>query len=80
MQICMRQADALLQRLESSRDLTRTIVHVDMDAFYAAVEMLDNPKLKTVPLAVGGNSMLVGVEIASMVISSSLCQCWSTLT
>ena len=30
----------------SHRDLSRTIVHVDMDMFYAAVEMRDNPKLR----------------------------------
>lgn len=38
--------DSLAKKLEQSRDLTRTIVHVDMDAFYAAVEMRDNPALK----------------------------------
>ena len=30
------------------RDLSQTIVHVDMDAYYAAVEMRDNPQLKYV--------------------------------
>ena len=39
--------------------MSRDIVHVDMDAFYAAVEMRDNPALKDVPMAVGGSSMLV---------------------
>jgi len=29
------------------------IIHVDMDCFYAAVEMRDNPSLKNVPIAVG---------------------------
>lgn len=45
--------------LERSRDLTRVIVHVDMDAFYAAVEMRDCPELKDKPMAVGSMSMLV---------------------
>jgi len=33
----------------------RKIIHVDMDCFYAAVEMRDNPELRKVPLAVGGS-------------------------
>lgn len=45
--------------LEKSRDLSRVIVHVDMDAFYAAVEMRDCPDLKDKPMAVGSMSMLV---------------------
>ncbi len=32
----------------------RKIIHVDMDCFYAAVEMRDNPALRDIPLAVGG--------------------------
>ena len=36
-----------------SRDLSQTIVHIDCDAFYAAVEELDRPQLKDVPMAVG---------------------------
>jgi DNA polymerase-4 len=33
----------------------RKIIHVDMDCFYAAVEMRDNPQYQQVPIAVGGN-------------------------
>uniref|UniRef100_S4RXM2 DNA polymerase kappa n=1 Tax=Petromyzon marinus TaxID=7757 RepID=S4RXM2_PETMA len=52
------QMDSLVERLEKSRDLNRTIVHVDMDMFYAAVEMRDFPELKDKPMAVGSMSML----------------------
>jgi DNA polymerase-4 len=32
----------------------KKIIHVDMDCFYAQVEMRDNPTLRNVPLAIGG--------------------------
>lgn len=34
----------------------KKFIHIDMDCFYAAVEMRDNPALASVPLAIGGNS------------------------
>ena len=51
-------ANDTVQELEQGRDLSRTIVHIDMDAFYAAVEMRDDPSLKSKPMAVGGSAML----------------------
>ena len=39
----------------------RKIIHVDMDCFFAAVEMRDNPKLRDIPLAIGGSAQRRGV-------------------
>jgi len=35
---------------------TRRIIHIDMDCFYAAVEMRERPELRDKPIAVGGSS------------------------
>uniref|UniRef100_A0A2H6N2B7 UmuC domain-containing protein n=1 Tax=Micrurus carvalhoi TaxID=3147026 RepID=A0A2H6N2B7_9SAUR len=52
------QMDKLAIELDQNRDLSCTIVHIDMDAFYAAVEMRDSPELRDKPIAVGSLSML----------------------
>ncbi|MCM2680261.1 DNA polymerase IV [Echinimonas agarilytica] len=40
---------------------SRKIIHIDMDCFFAAVEMRDFPELKNHPIAVGGSSDRRGV-------------------
>ncbi|KFK92353.1 MULTISPECIES: DNA polymerase IV [unclassified Serratia (in: enterobacteria)] len=39
----------------------RKIIHVDMDCFFAAVEMRDDPSLRDIPLAIGGSAERRGV-------------------
>jgi len=39
----------------------RKIIHVDMDCFFAAVEMRDDPSLRDIPIAIGGSHLQRGV-------------------
>ncbi|KAJ7346571.1 hypothetical protein DFH08DRAFT_868602 [Mycena albidolilacea] len=45
--------DQILHKLECQRDLSQTIVHFDLDSFFASVEVLNDPTLAGKPFAVG---------------------------
>jgi DNA polymerase-4 len=44
-----------MKKVSSKNTRAKKIIHVDMDCFYAAVEMRDFPEYRDIPLAVGGD-------------------------
>jgi len=52
------KAEELLEKYRKEYDLTRTWIHVDMDMFYAAIEIRNDPSLADKPIAVGSYSMI----------------------
>ncbi|EST08520.1 DNA polymerase type-Y, HhH motif [Kalmanozyma brasiliensis GHG001] len=53
-----RKIEDLATRLENSRDLSRTILHTDIDMFYAAVELARDPSLKGKCFGVGSGVLV----------------------
>ncbi|EGC31275.1 hypothetical protein DICPUDRAFT_95543 [Dictyostelium purpureum] len=51
--------DEYIEKLKTLTDQSRMFIHIDMDAFYANVEEMDNPELNGHPVAVGSIDMLV---------------------
>ena len=49
---------------KTNQPVQRKIIHLDCDCFFAAVEMLDDPRLRNLPLAVGGDKNRRGVIAA----------------
>ncbi|KAL7677948.1 hypothetical protein ACOME3_004177 [Neoechinorhynchus agilis] len=52
------EADAIIEEYRSRIDYSKLIVHVDLDAFFANVEIRDDPSLEHIPMAVGSTHML----------------------
>ncbi|MBT6207847.1 MAG: DNA polymerase IV, partial [Francisellaceae bacterium] len=41
--------------------MEKKIIHIDMDSFFASIEIRDNPRLATYPVAVGGQANSRGI-------------------
>ena len=47
-----------IETYSNKRECRRTWMHIDLDMFYAACEIRDNPSLANKPVAVGDNAMI----------------------
>ncbi|CAB4422720.1 unnamed protein product [Rhizophagus irregularis] len=52
------RVQSCINRIEQKRDLSKCIVCIDMDAYYASVEERDDPTLVNKPMGVGDTAML----------------------
>ncbi|EPQ29416.1 uncharacterized protein PFL1_03171 [Pseudozyma flocculosa PF-1] len=53
-----RRIEEMATKLENSRDLSRTILHCDMDQYYAAIELARDPSLKGKCFGVGSGVLV----------------------
>ena len=66
LEVQRQRADRVLAGLDSKRNFARTWACVDMDAFFAACEALEDPTLRgDVPFAVGGLGMISTASYAA---------------
>jgi DNA polymerase kappa len=64
LELCASENDfCQLEAIERERDITQSIVHFDMDAFYANVELLENPSLTGKPFGVRSHPHLLSLAL-----------------